>query len=288
MPWYRKGPSRRPSMYLLATTRMRPSGSRGRRPQDTTQKRPRERRLVPELVLHYRVRLDGESRFRIDPGDVVLGRLVAERIEQLRADDLGRAAELGNPHRIELDDVSVATAVDDLEPGGHAPDLAAEDAPRRAHVGAVPGVRPAPERGDRQALGAVPVREPRAVGHLVQRVDVQRLGRFRVAEIGEDVGEPVEHVAQIDRDGLDRHIQSVVVDEQRVVGEELRLLRAARDGKQPGRRECREHASHRRHDRPPAQKSGPEPMCRTKPSALFAKSKRITIPPGAWPRIPKP
>ena len=136
----------------------------------------------------------------------------------------------GIPTGIELDDVAVAAAVDDLEPGRQATDLAAEDAPRRAHVGPVApcstragarqvDIRSAPCRFVNQALSG-------ASSSVLTFSASVRLG---VAEIDEGC---VANRSNMSLRSIEAGSTStsvpVVVDEQRIVGEELRLLRTGR------------------------------------------------------------
>ena len=64
----------------------------------------------PSLSSQRRALADDE-RLAADRGEVVLGHVVAERVEELRGDDLGAARHLRVRRRIELDEVKLPGAV---------------------------------------------------------------------------------------------------------------------------------------------------------------------------------
>ncbi len=113
------------------------------------------------------------SASRADRREVVLGDVVAEGVEELRRDDLGAARHLRVRRRIELDEVDLPGLVANRESRG---DAFASCRETIVHVPA----GPCPVSGPFTSWSTVhrrasePVGEPARVGHLVDRVDVDR------------------------------------------------------------------------------------------------------------------
>ena len=137
---------------------------------DEVAKRQRPRPAI--FVLHGGVRRHPQV-FQAEGGQVVLGDVVAEGVEELRGDQLGTARHLGEAFRVELDPVDLSGGVANGESWRDALALARDHGPR-ARRRAVRRVRALDERLEikRPCARAGPVGEPARIGHLVDRVDV--------------------------------------------------------------------------------------------------------------------
>ena len=116
-------------------------------------------------------------RLAVEVDDVVLGHVVAERVEELRRDHVGRARQLRIGERVELQQILPAGGVANAEAGSDAFVL------RRDHRPLAGGRRMRIARAGlqfRQAHVArrVTVRVPGAVGHLVNRIDGLRRQKY--------------------------------------------------------------------------------------------------------------
>jgi len=161
-------------------------------------------------------------------GDVVLRDVVADRVEERSADDVRGGREVGVIRRIELDEVDVPSGVPDREPGSDAARLPADDRPRG--LGPAPGGRPAAQLLQGHRPPADPVREPRGVRNLAERVDVDG-GLLRLHRRAPDAEGVLDHVPAAGELDLLRpgDRQVVPVPPDRVVGKELLRARRRRD-----------------------------------------------------------
>ena len=168
-----------------------------------------------------RVRRDPDLR-RVDVGDVDLDDVVAERVIDRRADDLGARGHLG----VATADRTRSARGASRDPGRDS--RAARPRPCRRRS-ASPGCRaaalaigPAHQIFARQPLPPDAVGEPARVGHLVERVDVERRPIDALARRQERVLDEVVDVAGRRRHRLRRVEGAVVVDPDRIVRIEAR------------------------------------------------------------------
>ena len=148
----------------------------------------------------------------VNVDDVVLRRVVAQRVEEAGADDVGRGGHFGIGARVGLDEVERAFAVDHAEAGRDAVNLAADHLEGGHRRIAVTGA--AAQLVERHAAGGVAVGVPLAVGHFAESIDAERrqgrtgIGLERLAdEIVERLGLARLH---IDRDGLRDGTQRII------------------------------------------------------------------------------
>jgi hypothetical protein len=194
--------------------------------------------LPPGLVLDERAGADRE-RLAAHRGQIVFRHEVAERVEELRRDDLGGARHLRLRRGIELDEIRVARPVADRQARRDPFEFSRDDRPAAGRRPGA-GIRSPGRVRCRPARGAGAIHEPARIGHLVEGVHVHRADRCLVAPVQKRVLEQVELAAGRDRPRA-RRILRFGIARDRIVAVELRRARAAGVREHQRRGECRRH-----------------------------------------------
>ena len=192
------------------------------------------RLVVEQLDRRLRVDADLLAAHVDDPG---LRHVVAEGVEEPRADHLGAGRKAEVLPRVRLDEVGVAARVLDREARRDAARLAADDRPGAGRVGAVVAIGPAPDLRDRHRAHADAVLEPGRVRHLAERVDALRGRDHPLPRLApEGVGERVPGARPVHLAGTAGDVEVVGVLADGVGGvEALGRGRARRGEGQDGR-----------------------------------------------------
>ena len=146
------------------------------RGQHTSQTLRRERSLAVVRIEDPGVRIDHHSG-GVQAEEMILGDVPAERVEDPRRDDLGRGGEVGIAAWIEFDEIVRAGRIPHPEARLRAELFAREHDERSVGSRRRAEIRTALERLRGERLARMSVGEPRRVGNLVERVDVDRFVR---------------------------------------------------------------------------------------------------------------
>ena len=182
--------------------------------------------LEPALLARKRVEDPGVFRDRhsigIELRQVAVDGVVAERVVEVRGDDLRAGRHLGIRRWVELDLIGVAGRIGHPESRSDAALLAAGDQPA-VERDCVESIGAAPELLQRQVMLADPIDEPARVGDLVDRIHVHRAHVRRARRVPERVHEEVVAAAVVDRHDFRRVARRVIVRPEGIVRVERRL-----------------------------------------------------------------
>ena len=206
----------------------------------------RERPSLPGERIADRRLLRDDEVVGGELGQVHLHRVVAERVVERGADDLGAGRHFRMVGRVDLDLVGLPAGVGHPEPGLDAGALVARDDPaverdlRRTAIG------PAHQRVERHLAAADAIGEPARIRHLVHRVHVHRAHVAALTLVAERIDDEVVAVAVLLRHRLRGVHHPVVVHPDRIVGIERRACRGQRARRHQGR-DRRRQGQPRRH-----------------------------------------
>jgi hypothetical protein len=181
-----------------------------------------------------------------DVGDVVLGDVIAESMEEPRSDHVRGGGQVRMGGGVELHEVDVSAGVPHGEPRRDPSRLRRDDGQGLGDVRRTDGRKAAGDLIQGQVSRGDPVGEPARVGHLAEGVDVHCRRDVIARTVAEGVLEDVIHGGEVDLRRL-RDGQAIGIDAQRVVGQEARTRRR-RGGRHD--QEQGEHPGHLQKDGP--------------------------------------
>ena len=191
------------------------------------------------------------QRRGIDLGEVHVDRVIPEGVIERGADHFGPRRHLGLTGRVDFELVDRPCrigSIDGAETGVKPAVLSADDGPRRAEADVAIGA--ANQLGDRQIADADAIGEPAGIRHVVERIHIDRPDVSPIAGTAEGVLEEVVVVVEIDLARRGDVDDPVVVDGDRIVGQEARAgAPQVRDQRE--RRDQRPGDRLRTHDRAP-------------------------------------